>query len=215
MRQRPATILWHPVPTTSHYKHPQLGTHTTHTTQIYEAQLSEALGTIDWETVPLLRHRVQALADALSHVTCTRVADKGPTMLFSFCRQWVWDLAHEFLTHEGYNPQPLTSKQTVQTTLRNIILEKRWAPQTLTVHPSLIPAGQSKNAPARHGIMETQCCRYRTIDSVLLFTHRSQGFRSIFAPTHGGTMCFFSCTQNHQPPAMDTRPRRLGVPSYR
>ena len=66
--------------------------------------LSAALGTIDWEMVPLLRHRVQALADALSHVACTHVADTGPTMLFSFYRQWVWDQTHEFLTREGYNP---------------------------------------------------------------------------------------------------------------
>ena len=73
--------------------------HTLHVQPKYTKHtLSAAPCTTDWETVPLLRYRVQALADALSHVACTRVADKGPTMLFNFCCSWVWDHTHEFLT---------------------------------------------------------------------------------------------------------------------
>ena len=45
----------------------------------------------NWDRQPLLRHRVQNLARSLSSMACVRVADKGSTMLFAFCRQWVWD----------------------------------------------------------------------------------------------------------------------------
>ena len=73
-----------------------------------------------------------------------RVADKRPTMLFSFCRQWVWDQTQEFLTHEGYNPQPLMNKQIVQTTLRNINRKNGWPHNPSQCIPHLYLLGKAK-----------------------------------------------------------------------
>ena len=70
--------------------------------------LTQHLPTIDRQAPATLRHRIQNIAHGLSSLACIRVADKSSTMMFAFCRQWVWDQTAQFLVSEKYDPQPLT-----------------------------------------------------------------------------------------------------------
>ena len=83
----------------------------THTQSTMRLALPES----EWDSPPLLRTRVTAIADSLSIVACIRVADKAQPMLFAFCRQWVWDQTISFLETEKYSAQSLDNRDTVLT----------------------------------------------------------------------------------------------------
>ena len=49
-----------------------------------------------------LRCRVQQLAKQVSQHAVVRIVDKGPGLLWGFCRAWAWDALQEFMVKQGY-----------------------------------------------------------------------------------------------------------------
>ena len=90
--------------------------------------LSKALPQSDWDHLPTLRQHVQNVAEQLSTVACIRVADKSSTMLFGFCRQWVWDETRRFLEGEGYESQAIHTSPGIMQALRRIIQQNKLTP---------------------------------------------------------------------------------------
>ena len=88
--------------------------------------LSKALPQSDRDHLPTLRQHVQNVAEQLSTVACIRVADKSSTMLFGFCRQWVWDETHRFFEDEGYESQAIHTSPGIMQALRRIIQQNKW-----------------------------------------------------------------------------------------
>ena len=95
---------------------------TLHVQHDYTAHtLSEALPINQWDHTAMLRHRIQNIARQLCPVASIRVADKGRTMLFAFCRQWHWDQTEQFLVSEKYHAQHLHENTCIQQSLRHIM----------------------------------------------------------------------------------------------
>ena len=65
-------------------------------------------------------------------------------MLFGFCKQWVGDQTELFLRHEGYSPQPLTNKATVQSTLNHLVKKNGWPADPSRCIPMLYLLGKVK-----------------------------------------------------------------------
>ena len=95
------------------------------------ATMKQALPESEWDSPPLLRTRVTAIADSLSTVACIRVAGKAQTMLFAFCRQWVWDLTISFLETESTVLSP-------------------WTTQTVCYHPCNVSSARTNGLPTPH-----------------------------------------------------------------
>ena len=107
--------------------------------------LSQCLPESEWQAPATLRHRIQVIAHNLSSVACIRVADKSSTMMFAFCRQWVWDQTAQFLLSEEYDPQPLTDSTRISASLHRIIRKNRWPVNTSRRLPLLYLLGKAKS----------------------------------------------------------------------
>ena len=112
--------------------------------------LSQCLLENEWQAPATLRHRIQVIAHSLSSVACIRVADKSSTMMFAFCRQWVWDQTAHFLLSEKYDPQPLTDSTRISASLRRVIRKNRWPVNTSRRLPLLYLLGKAKSLLKRH-----------------------------------------------------------------
>ena len=107
--------------------------------------LATALPQSDWDRLPTLRQHVQNLAEQLSTVAYVRVADKSSTMLFGFCRQWVWDETHRFLEGEGYESQDIHTAPGIMKALHRIIQQNKWPVNTSRTLPLLYLLGKAKS----------------------------------------------------------------------
>ena len=104
--------------------------------------VSDTLPIHEWDTTVPLRFRVQCIAENLRQVAYIRVADKGATVLFAFCRQWVWDLIAAI---ENYVPQPLDDTQRIMRSLQDIIRKNQWPMNTSRTVPLLYLLGKAKS----------------------------------------------------------------------
>ena len=107
--------------------------------------LSKALPQSDRDHLPTLRQHVQNVAEQLSTVACIRVADKSSTMLFGFCRQWVWDETHRFFEDEGYESQAIHTSPGIMQALRRIIQQNKWPVNSSRTLPLLYLLGKAKS----------------------------------------------------------------------
>ena len=94
---------------------------------------------------PLLRTRVTTIAESLSAVACIRSADKAQTMLFAFCRQWVWDQTIAFLEKEKYSAQSLDNTDQILSSLHRIIRQNKWPANPSHCVPLLYLLGKAKS----------------------------------------------------------------------
>ena len=135
--------------------------HTLHIQHTYTpTSIAALLPPENWNREPLLRHKVQNLARSLSSMACVRVADKGSTMLFAFCRQWVWDETAQFLLSEKYDPRPLSGNNNIQTALHDIIKKNKWPVNTARSLPLLYLLGKAK-------ILTKGCILWRPIAAIV------------------------------------------------
>ena len=123
--------------------------------------LSQYLPEIEWQTPATLRHRIQNIAHSLSSVACIRVADKSSTMMFAFCRQWVWDQTAQFLLSEKYDPQPLTDNTRISavakpgSTAKRLVVDYGELNKKTLNHSGSIPNMEST-------LEKIASCRYKT-----------------------------------------------------
>ena len=93
----------------------------------YPAQkLKFALPIAEWDATPTLRHRAQNITCALNTMACVRIAGKSGTMMFAFCRQWVWDHTDAFLHKEKYIAHDVDHKSRIQAALYTIMCRNNW-----------------------------------------------------------------------------------------
>ena len=72
-----------------------------------------------------LRRHVQQVARDLSQHAVVRVVDKGPGLLWGFCRAWAWDALQPFLSNQEYSREN-TSHQDILHTLLDSASACRW-----------------------------------------------------------------------------------------
>ena len=107
--------------------------------------LSEALPVNQWDHTAALRHRVQNIARPLCPVASIRVADKGGTMLFAFCREWHWDQTEQFLVSENYDAQHLQENTRIQQSVRHVMHKNKWPINPSRSLPLLYLIGKAKS----------------------------------------------------------------------
>ena len=143
-KHRPAAVLWCTVRQRAISSLHNLA-RTLHVQHMYTTSaLAVALPVESWDTHPCLCRRVRALTNNITRVASLRVVDKGQTLLFRFCHQWLWDETRQFLEHEGYIPQSLTHTQRIQSTLRSIITKNDWPVNPSWRIPLLYLLGKAK-----------------------------------------------------------------------
>ena len=107
--------------------------------------ISEVLPTDEWNGDASLQHRVQNIARNLSSVATVRIADKSGTMLFAFCRQWLWDQTIQFLAEEKYTSRPTSDNSQIQTALHAIMRKNKWPVNKARALPLLYLLGKAKS----------------------------------------------------------------------
>ena len=122
--------------------------------------ISEALPANEWNSDAPLRHRVQNIARNLNSIATVRIADKSSTMLFAFCRQWLWDQTIQFLTDEEYTSRPTSDNGQIQTALHTIMRKNKWPVNTDRTLPLLYLPGKAKS-------LTKQCILWRPIAAIV------------------------------------------------
>ena len=121
--------------------------------------ISEALPTDEWNGDASLRLRVQNIARNLSSIATVRIADKSSTMLFAYCRQWLWDQTVQFLTDEEYT-SPTSDNGQIPTALHAIMRKNKWPVNKARTHPLLYLLGKAKS-------LTKQCILWRPIAAIV------------------------------------------------
>ena len=122
--------------------------------------ISEALPIDEWNGDVSLRHRVQNIARNLGSIATVRIADKSSTMLFAFCRQWLWDQTVQFLTGEEYTSRPTSDNGQIQTALQTIMRKNKWPVNKARTLPLLYLLGKAKS-------LTKQCILWRPIAAIV------------------------------------------------
>ena len=69
---------------------------------------------------------IRAFAERLTSVVYVRIVDKGPGLLWGFCKKFVWDALLEFMTAKGYVRDSCSVKE-YTTKIREMVQSKQWS----------------------------------------------------------------------------------------
>ena len=86
------------------------------------AYLSKHLSPTLFADPGALRQRVRQIASALAPHAVIRVVDKGPGIMWGFCRVWAWDELQSFMHQQGYHKEtasPDSIFQAIQSLAKN------------------------------------------------------------------------------------------------